>query len=103
MFFGEIVRKHFVKSKIESGTIKLDISGTKEDFCFFFFLVLGYTTYSYILLYISIDMPSLWCIYTKSIQTRGRGEVDYIRIKCRLLYILLKHQIYPANRKEVIL
>lgn len=34
-FFGEIVRKHFVKSKIESGTIKLDISGTKEDFFFF--------------------------------------------------------------------
>lgn len=37
MFFGEIVRKHFVKSKIESGTIKLDISGTKEDFFFFGF------------------------------------------------------------------
>lgn len=41
-------------------------------------------------------------IYTK-VYKRGRGEVDYIRIKCRLLYILLKHQIYPANRKEVIL
>lgn len=38
-------------------------------------------------------------IYTK-VYKRGRGEVDYIRIKCRLLYILLKHQIYPANRKR---
>lgn len=85
-FFGEIVRKHFVKSKIESGTIKLDISGTKEDFSFF--LVLGYT-YIHSLLYINVDryaQPMVYKIYTK-VYKRGRGEVDYIRIKCRLLYI----------------
>lgn len=52
LFFWEIVRKHFVKSKIESGTIKLDISGTKEDFSFF--SVLGYT-YIHSLLYKRID------------------------------------------------